>query len=124
MRLLLDTHAVLWFLADDARLGDEARRRLDDVDNRVLLSAVVVWEIAVKRSLGKLEVTAGYLPLLLGGGAEALPISIDHSAAVELLPWRHRDPFDRMLVAQAQVEDATIVSGDPALAAYGVPVVW
>jgi PIN domain nuclease of toxin-antitoxin system len=124
LRLLLDTHAVLWFLADDERLGEDARRELSDDDNRVLLSAAVVWEIAIKRSLHKLEVTADYLSLLLGAGAETLPIGIDHAAAVERLPWHHRDPFDRMLVAQAEVERATLVSGDPALRPYGVPIIW
>ena len=124
MRLLLDTHAALWFLAGDERLGETARRELNDEDNRVLLSAAVVWEIAVKRSLGKLEVTAGYLSRLLDGGAEPLPISIDHAVLVESLPWHHRDPFDRMLVAQAQVERATLVTGDERLHAYGIPVVW
>jgi PIN domain nuclease of toxin-antitoxin system len=124
LRLLLDTHAALWFLGRDHRLSETARDHLFDPDNRVLLSAAVVWEIAVKRSLGKLELTTDYLSLLLGAGVEALPISIDHATAVESLPWHHRDPFDRMLVAQAHVERATLVSGDPALAAYGVPVVW
>lgn len=124
MKLLLDTHTALWFLAADERLGEGARRELADDDNRVLLSAVVVWEIALKRSLGKLAVSKDVASLLLGEGAEALSISIDHATAVEALPWHHRDPFDRMLVAQAQVERATLVSGDEAFAAYGVPVVW
>jgi PIN domain nuclease of toxin-antitoxin system len=124
LRLLLDTHAALWFLAGDERLGEIARRELSDEDNRVLLSAAVVWEIAVKRSLGKLEVSADYLSRLRDGGAEPLPISIDHAVVVESLPWHHRDPFDRMLVAQAQVERATLVTGDERLLAYGIPVVW
>lgn len=124
MRLLLDTHAALWFLARDSRLGDAARDQLLDADNRVLLSAAVVWEVAVKRSLGKLEAPGDYVSHLVDAGAQPLPIGLDHAAAVEALPWHHRDPFDRMLVAQAQVEDATLVTGDPALAAYGVPVVW
>lgn len=124
MRLILDTHAALWFVAGDDRLGGAARRELFDEDNRVLVSAAVVWEVAVKRSLRKLEVPAEYLALLLDGGAEPLPISLEHATAVEDLPWHHRDPFDRMLVAQTQVERATLVSGDEALAAYGVPVVW
>ena len=89
----------------------------------VLLSAAVVWEVAVKRSLGKLESTGG----VRGGDAcrrrPTLPVSIDHAAAVEHLPWHHRDPFDRLLVAQA-IEGATLVSRDEALAAYGVPVIW
>lgn len=124
MKLLLDTHAALWFLAADERLGDDARRQLLDDDNRVLLSAAVVWEVAIKRSLGKLALTEAYVSLLVAEGAEPLPVSIEHAAAVERLPWHHRDPFDRMLVAQAQLERATLVSGDPALRAYDVPVVW
>ena len=124
MKLLLDTHAALWFLGADDRLGENAKRQLTDDGNRVLLSAAVAWEVAVKRSLGKLEVTENYLALLLGAGAQALPITIDHAAAVERLPWHHRDPFDRILVAQAGLEGAALVSRDEALAAYGVPVIW
>ena len=124
MRLLLDTHAALWWLSAVDRFGDEARRQLDDDSNQVLLSAAVVWEVAVKRSLGKLTAPEDFAGAVLSGGAQPLPVTLDHAAAVEGLPWHHRDPFDRMLVAQAQVERATIVSGDEALAAYGVPVVW
>ena len=124
MKLLLDTHAALWFVSADDRLGASAKQHLFDDDNRVLLSAVVVWEIAIKRSLRKLSVTDRYLRLLLGAGVQQMPVSLDHAAAVESLPWHHRDPFDRMLVAQAQLEHATLVSGDEALAAYGVPVIW
>ncbi len=124
MRLLLDTHAALWWLADDERMGEEGASHLADETNQVLLSAAVVWEVAVKRSLGKLEVTEKYLSLLLGAGAQPLPVSIDHAAAVEQLPWHHRDPFDRLLVAQAGIERASIVSRDDALRPYGVPIVW
>jgi PIN domain nuclease of toxin-antitoxin system len=124
LRLLLDTHAALWFLARDTRLSETARDQLLDADNRVLLSAAVVWEVAVKRSLGKLDVPSDYVSHLLDAGVQPLAIGIDHAAAVEGLAWHHRDPFDRMLVAQAQVERATIVSGDATLATYGVPVVW
>ena len=124
MRLLLDTHAALWWLSDDARLGDEAARQLSDDTNQVLLSAATAWEVAIKRSLGKLNAPADFAATMLSGGVQALPVTVDHAAAVEQLPWHHRDPFDRMLVAQAQVERATLVSGDPALAADGVPVVW
>jgi PIN domain nuclease of toxin-antitoxin system len=124
LKLLLDTHAALWFLSADERLGLSAKRHLIDDANRVLLSAVVVWEIAIKRSLGRLAVTDEYLPLLLGAGVQALPVSVDHAAAVENLPWHHRDPFDRMLVAQASFEGAALVSGDDALRPYGIPVIW
>jgi PIN domain nuclease of toxin-antitoxin system len=124
LRLLLDTHAALWLLAGDARLSDNARTHITDGRNRVLLSAAVVWEIAIKRSLGKLAVPAEYRSLLLGAGAHALPVSVDHAAAVEGLPWHHRDPFDRMLVAQATVEGAAIVSQDDALRPYGITLIW
>jgi len=124
LKLLLDTHAALWFLSGDEQLGENARRYLLDETNRVLLSAAVVWEIAIKRSLGKLVVPSEYRSLLLEAGVQPLPVSLEHAAAVEALPWHHRDPFDRMLVAQASVEGAALVSLDPALAPYGVTLVW
>jgi PIN domain nuclease of toxin-antitoxin system len=124
LKLLLDTHAALWFLSDDERLSQTAAGQLLDDTNRVLLSAAVVWEIAIKRSLGKLVVPAEYRSLLLAAGVQALPLTLEHAAAVEALPWHHRDPFDRMLVAQAAVEEAAVVSQDQALAPYGVTIVW
>ena len=124
MNLLLDTHAALWFVSADPRLSDDAREHLRDGANRVLLSAVVVWEVAVKRSLGKLTAPDEYLSLLRSGGAQALSVTIEHAVAVGELPWHHRDPFDRMLVAQASVEGAAIVSRDEALRPYGVTLVW
>jgi PIN domain nuclease of toxin-antitoxin system len=124
LKLLLDTHAALWFLSGDERLSDGARRQLLDAGNRVLLSAAVVWEISIKRSLGKLVVPDEYVPLLLGAGVHPLPVSVAHAAAVQGLPPHHRDPFDRMLVAQASVEGAAVVSRDEALRPYGVTLVW
>lgn len=124
MKLLLDTHAALWWPADDERLGEVAAAHLSDESNRILLSAAVVWEVAIKRSLGKLRAPDGFVETLVGGGALPLPVGLDHAAAVERLPWHHRDPFDRILVAQAAVEDATLVSADERLARYGVPVLW
>lgn len=124
MKLLLDTHAALWWLADDERLGRDAVRQISDETNLVLLSGAVVWEVAIKRSLGKLEAPADLAPTLLGGGARALPITLAHAAATEALPWHHRNPFDRLLVAQARAEGAAIVSGDDRLREYGVPLVW
>jgi PIN domain nuclease of toxin-antitoxin system len=90
----------------------------------VLLSAAVLWEIAIKRGMGKLEAPDDLAPTLLLAGARALPVTIEHASAVERLPLHHRDPFDRMLIAQALIEDAALVSGDHHLRAYGVPVVW
>lgn len=124
MKLLLDTHAALWWLADDARVGRDAERELSDDTNRVLLSAAVIWEVAIKRSLGKLQAPADLAQTLLGAGAQPLPVTLDHAAAVEALPWHHRDPFDRILVSQALTEGAAIVSQDERLRPYGVSLVW
>ena len=124
MKLLLDTHAALWWLSDDTRLGDTSAQLMTDASNQVLLSAVVVWEVAIKRSLGKLEAPGNLAATLLGAGAQALPIGVDHAEAIGELPWHHRDPFDRLLVAQAQIEQAVLVSDDEALAPYGVPMLW
>lgn len=124
MKLLLDTHAALWWLADDDQVGDDAARQLDDSSNRVLLSAAVAWEVAIKRSLGKLQAPAELTATLLGAGVQPLPITLEHASAVEALPWHHRDPFDRLLVAQAIVEGATIVSQDDRLRSYDVPIIW
>jgi PIN domain nuclease of toxin-antitoxin system len=124
VKLLLDTHAALWWLSGDERFGEAAADHLADSTNQVLLSAAVVWEVAIKRSLGKLRAPADLAPTLVAAGAVPLPISLDHAAAVEALPRHHRDPFDRLLVAQATIERATLVSGDAALHEYGVAVVW
>ena len=124
MRLLLDTHAALWWLSEDDRFGEHAARQLIDSRNETLLSAAVVWEVAIKRSLGKLDAPDGFAATLADAGARPLPVTLDHAAAVEELPWHHRDPFDRMLVAQALAESAAIVSADPKLQPYGVSMVW
>lgn len=124
MRLLIDTHAALWLLAEDKRLSPRADALLTDSGNEVLLSAVVVWEVAIKRSLGKLDAPDGFDRLLTDAGAAPLSVSVEHARAVRTLPWHHRDPFDRLLVAQAQLERASIVSADEQLAAYGVRLAW
>ncbi len=124
MKLLLDTHAALWFLSGDERLGENARRHLTDGSNVVLLSAAVVWEIAIKRALGKLTVPDEYLTVLLDAGVQPLPISVAHAAAVQRLPPHHRDPFDRMLIGQARIEGGALVSRDDALAPYDVTLIW
>ena len=124
MKLLLDTHAALWFLAGDERLGEQARQHLLDDANPALVSAAVAWEIAIKRSLGKLVAPENALHALIEAGARPLPVTIEHADEVERLPWHHRDPFDRMLVAQARIEGAALVTRDPALRAYGVSLIW
>jgi PIN domain nuclease of toxin-antitoxin system len=124
VRLLIDTHAALWLLADDERLSRRADELITDTSNEVLLSAAVVWEVAIKQSLGTLDAPEGFAGLLLEGGAVGLAISIEHADAVHSLPWHHRDPFDRMLVAQAAVEDAVILSNDERLQPYDIPLAW
>lgn len=122
MRFLLDTHAFLWLVAGDERLPATARRSIDEAD-AVLLSAASVWEAEIKRAAGKLDVP----PLEEAAARAAVPvlaISAAHAAAAAHLPLHHRDPFDRMLVAQAQVERLVVVSKDEALRRYGVAVAW
>ncbi len=114
----------MWWLSDDDHFGEAAAGHIADETNQVLLSAAVVWEIAIKRSLGKLEAPTDLVTTLLGAGAYALAINLELGAAVERLPWHHRDPFDRLLVAQASVEGAAIVSSDEALSLYDVTLVW
>ncbi len=124
MKLLLDTHAALWWLADDDRIGKQVTQHLTDDTNQVLISAVVVFEVAIKRALRKLDAPEDLAPTLVAGGAQPLPITTQHAALVEHLPWHHRDPFDRLLVAQALTENAAIVSHDEPLSQYGVTIVW
>lgn len=121
MRLLLDTHTFIWW--DDGRLPKPVTRRIQQAKG-VLVSAVTAWEIAIKSSLGKLVAKGDVAEAMADYGFEALPIHVSHADAVRKLPALHRNPFDRMLVAQAQVEDLIIVSADPALRHYDVPVVW
>ena len=105
-------------------LSEVAERELGDATNQMLVSAVVAWEIAIKRSIEKLQAPTDVVTRLLETDAVGLPIGIEHAAGVEHLPRHHGDPFDRMLIAQALIEGATLVSGDPALRAYDVPLLW
>jgi PIN domain nuclease of toxin-antitoxin system len=124
LKLLLDTHAALWWLSGDERFGEQAAHHLTDETHQVLLSAAVAWEVAIKRSLGELDAPEDLAPTLPGAGARSLAVTVDHAAAVAQLPWHHRDPLDRMLVARAAVEGAAIASLDASLRPYGVALVW
>lgn len=124
MRLIPDTHAVLWLLAGDARMSERARRLMDSGRHTVLLSPVVALEISIKTPLGKLDAPDDVMSLLLGAGASELPVTLAHAEAVKHLPLHHRDPFDRLLLAQAIVEDAVILSADTAFDAYPVRRRW
>lgn len=120
MHLLLDTHVLLWALADDARLKPDMRHVIADGGNLVFVSAVSVWEIAIKRSLGKLRAPDDLTAQLRDAHFDTLDMTVDHALAVGELPALHRDPFDRMLVAQARVEALTIVTIDPQVRRYDV----
>lgn len=124
-RLLVDTNVVVWLLLNDRRaVSRKAVRALVDERNTVSLSAVSVWEIAIKRSLGKLEIEPEWRHALARLDFDPLPVTFTHAQQVEHLPWHHRDPFDRLLIAQAAVEEHALVSGDPRMADYDVDVIW
>lgn len=124
MNLLLDTHTLLWWLADDPSLPVRARSSIADSENLVFLSAAVVWEIRIKQALGKLEIPVDFQEILNGQPFTKLPISVEHAHAIADLPMHHRDPFDRILVAQAKMEGMTVVTRDPVFERYGIPVIW
>lgn len=122
MNLLLDTHAVLWWLNDDPTLSETARAAISDPENTVYLSAVAVWEMRIKEGIGKLDLPDDFKEVLDGQAFSNLPVTVDHAHTIAGLPAIHRDPFDRMLVAQAVVEGMTIVTRDRRIAEYGVDV--
>ncbi|WP_457637346.1 type II toxin-antitoxin system VapC family toxin [Oceanithermus sp.] len=127
-RLLLDTHAFLWWIADDPHLSPAAREAIADGANEVYLSAVSVWELVIKMSLGRLELpedTESFLARQLQqNGFRPLAMTLPHALAVRRLPSLHKDPFDRMLVAQARHEGLELVSGDEAVRRYPISVIW
>jgi PIN domain nuclease of toxin-antitoxin system len=127
MRLLLDAHTFLWWVTNDPALKRRARAAVADVDNECFLSHASVWEMAIKASLGKLKLPSPVGRFVVDqcevNNFHLLPITLAHVAAVESLPFHHRDPFDRLLVVQAQHEGMTLVSRDPLLKAYGIPVI-
>ncbi|MCU0256744.1 MAG: type II toxin-antitoxin system VapC family toxin [Vicinamibacterales bacterium] len=118
MRLLLDTHVFLWWCADDARLGEVERAAIRDGGNEVFLSTASVWEMAIKQALGRLQVPEPPSAAVTRLGIERLPIAFEHAEATVGLPALHRDPFDRLLVAQAKMEGLTLVTTDPAVRSY------
>lgn len=121
MNLLLDSHALLWWLAD-VPMEPDALAAIADGDALVAVSAATVWEIAVKRAIGKLRFDGSLVDAIGHEAFEPLPVSPAHAEQAGGLSPHHRDPFDRMLVAQAQIEDLRIVTRDPAFDAYDVPV--
>jgi PIN domain nuclease of toxin-antitoxin system len=128
MRALLDTHTFLWWITDDARLSSSAREVIANGDSVLFLSAASGWEIAIKARLGRLQLpenVEGFIMEQLSRNAIlGLPIQLSHALHVYNLPAIHRDPFDRILVAQGQIENLPIVTADPQIAEYAVEVIW
>ena len=119
-RLLLDTHVLIWAVENSPRLGPDAREFITDPENEVFVSAATIWEIAIKRALGKLSFPADVGERVRRDGFMELPVTFFHAEQAGGLPRHHGDLFDRMLVAQAQAEGLTIVTEDPLIAQYGV----
>lgn len=128
MRMLLDTHTLLWFVWNHANLSASARSLMTDPKNTLLLSAASIWEIAIKVAIGKLTLADPYEVFMHQAisttGLTILPLEVRHAAALTTLPFHHRDPFDRMLVAQALVEKMPLLSADAVFDAYGVTRLW
>jgi len=125
LKLLLDTHALLWYLTTPERLPAPAHRAIQAAENDVFASLASAWEISIKVAIGKLVFDVqGLAQALPAVGVEPLGISLEHAARISQLPLHHRDPFDRMLVAQALCESMTLVSRDRALKRYGVKLLW
>lgn len=128
MRMLLDTHAFLWFLLDNPKLSTMARDAIADPDNDIAISPATYWEIAIKISLNKYTLPEPYEEFIereiVKNQSYILPIVPRHTAVLTSLPFHHRDPFDRLIIAQAMVEQMLVISGDAAFAAYSVTRIW
>ncbi len=128
MKVLLDTHAFLWSITGDDRLSETAEKTFLNPDNNLFFSAASFWEICIKLSLGKLSLKRGWFETIQEemkiNAIQWLPVEMHHCLELTKLPFHHRDPFDRMLVAQAMVEDLRLLSCDPHLSAYEIERIW
>jgi PIN domain nuclease of toxin-antitoxin system len=127
VRLLLDSHTVLWYFHAPARLSEKAGNAIDSDENQTYISAVCFWEIAIKSGLGKLRLSeplSAIRSAFVTHGTQLVDVTVDHAIAVEHLAPHHRDPFDRLLAVQAIAEDLTIVSQDAIFDRYGVARIW
>lgn len=128
MRLLVDSHTLIWAVEEPSRLSPAATTALQDPTNDLLVSAATIWEIAIKVGVGKLTLSAPYRDwmdrAIADLGLTLLPVTVEYADAQTLLPWHHRDPFDRLLIAQARIEAISIVSADVQFDAYGSSRVW
>ncbi|MFO1433114.1 MAG: type II toxin-antitoxin system VapC family toxin [Candidatus Competibacteraceae bacterium] len=124
MKLLLDTHVLLWWLDDNPMLTEAVRTAVGERHATVFVSAATVWEIAIKQAIGKLETPGDLEAAIAASRFEPLPITFSHAVAAGKLPRHHDDPFDRMLIAQSQIERLTLVTHDKRLGAYGTSILW
>ena len=128
MKLLLDTHTFIWWANEPEKLSGKALAACQDESNTLLLSVVSVWEMQIKKQLGKLKISRPIEELIKtqqqANGLQVLSIELAHVLSLSNLPLHHKDPFDRLLIAQASVEGATVVSVDPAFSSYGISVLW
>ncbi|MGM0759902.1 MAG: type II toxin-antitoxin system VapC family toxin [Thermodesulfobacteriota bacterium] len=122
MNLFLDTHVLLWWLDDSPTLLDTERNAIADPDNLIVVSAAVIWEMRIKQVLGKLEIPTNFYPVIKDQGFELLSVTADHAYAAGGLPIHHRDPFDRMIIAQARLEKLCIITRDNMFSKYDVSV--
>ena len=122
MNFLLDTHVLLWWLNDSPELSEAGRATISDPDNLIVLSSVVILEIRIKQALGKLEIDPDFYTVLKTQRFDNLPITTDHAYEVGNLPMHHRDPFDRMIIAQANLEGFCVITHDNIFKKYGVPI--
>jgi len=128
MKILLDTHAFLWFIAGDSKLSDKAKTSIEDDSNEKIVSMASMWEMAIKISIGRLKVSEPFELLIPRqiqiNGFELLPIQFEHVCRVSSLPFHHRDPFDRLLVSRCMVEKCAIISRDTAFDSYQIKRLW
>lgn len=117
---LLDTHAVLWWLSDPSKLSNDAREAIAAGRNPVYLSSAAAWEMAIKKALGRLDIPGNLEEVLVKDHIDVLPITLPHALAVADLPLHHQDPFDRMQIAQARLENLVLITRDPKIAEYDV----
>jgi len=128
MRLLIDTHALIWFCEGNSALSAPARAAMENDANERFISHAVPWEMAIKLSIGKLHLQADFDVIFPGvldaNGFQLLPVSLEHFGGLISLPRHHGDPFDRLMISQAQTEGLTIITCDEHFPAYGVPLLW
>lgn len=127
MNLLIDTHALIWFLNGDEQLSKKAKYAIEEDSNNKIVSIASIWEIAIKVSLKRLKFAHGFeqfLTLIEDNGFEILPISFEHAVILSNLEFIHRDPFDRLLIAQCKSEGLSIISKDELIGQYNIPLIW